>query len=811
MQIVPISPRTSARGRLMELLDGEPQWSFLRASAGYDKVATVQAWLHAKSRRAKSALWIETGLSDRVDAAAMTALLESHVNAKIIVLDATRGNHPLDLATLKVLRSRARHIIVLARSARTLPDHLPAMVHSKIIDAETLAYLPSEVAELRSGIDAQEAQSIRDMTNGWPVLVRLVCSGNPRSPRELGQIIVAFVEEQLSHLSQVGSKVLHSTCVVSEPTLAVTMELTGLSAEEARQGWEEIVAEGLATAELANRENLFRIVPLVSETYLGHYQNENPERTRELNQRAARWFAKESQPVEAARHAIEAEDWETAAAVITEATFVLFAEHPLLARELIEKIPESVTKDHPVARILQDLLGRVGGAEAQLAPVATNHTDHWAFISSESGEEGPDHQTTNENILGISWRKAIQLRWKGEFSSALEFGRSLHSHLADTARPPSPSMRTHLPLFYLQAGITSMLAGRFADAENDLVHATRDGKAGFGRFAQRNAFADLALVAGIMGDVPRADDNLTRMRDQPKIVGFFARVAQFGELVAEASVATSRMDLATAATALAVAAESADRDELWAFYLVARARLAVAEGTAIAALTELDSLRRTRSHLAGPDSAAAFLIPLAEAELLLAIGQAARAGEVLVRAPGHPLLSGVRVLQKLQVGEPKDAIALAGSALWTDDAGPSSRALGFLARAAAELQLEFDDDAASSFGFAHALITRFEPRRLLGLVSHETLTKLTELTGRALDWESITEMLPCPLPNVSLTDRELVVLQQLTTGESVAGIARTLFVSENTVRTQVRSVYRKLGVNSRDEALAEAHRRGITH
>ncbi|MFF0264565.1 ATP-binding protein [Kribbella sp. NPDC004536] len=60
-----------------------------------------------------------------------------------------------------------------------------------------------------------------------------------------------------------------------------------------------------------------------------------------------------------------------------------------------------------------------------------------------------------------------------------------------------------------------------------------------------------------------------------------------------------------------------------------------------------------------------------------------------------------------------------------------------------------------------------------------------------------------------LTERELVVLRTLARGLSNAEIARELFVSPNTVATHVARILRKLGVATRTEAAAVAHRTGM--
>ncbi len=60
-----------------------------------------------------------------------------------------------------------------------------------------------------------------------------------------------------------------------------------------------------------------------------------------------------------------------------------------------------------------------------------------------------------------------------------------------------------------------------------------------------------------------------------------------------------------------------------------------------------------------------------------------------------------------------------------------------------------------------------------------------------------------------LTERELDVLRLLEGELSTRQIAQSLYVAPSTIRTQVKSIYRKLGVSSRGAAVDEAHARGL--
>ena len=66
-----------------------------------------------------------------------------------------------------------------------------------------------------------------------------------------------------------------------------------------------------------------------------------------------------------------------------------------------------------------------------------------------------------------------------------------------------------------------------------------------------------------------------------------------------------------------------------------------------------------------------------------------------------------------------------------------------------------------------------------------------------------------PAAGERLTERELAVLRLLPSGMTQREIGATLFLSENTVKTHTRGIYRKLAASSRDDAVARARAAGL--
>jgi LuxR family maltose regulon positive regulatory protein len=108
-----------------------------------------------------------------------------------------------------------------------------------------------------------------------------------------------------------------------------------------------------------------------------------------------------------------------------------------------------------------------------------------------------------------------------------------------------------------------------------------------------------------------------------------------------------------------------------------------------------------------------------------------------------------------------------------------------------------------------ALLARTQLRLPLAFLPSDDLERVTAaLTaagyGEVTSDVPLRSLLPAAEPELLLSERELAVLARLMETGSAAEIASALVVSTNTVKTQLRGVYRKLGVNNREDAIAVA-------
>ncbi|MFE0800672.1 response regulator [Streptomyces sp. NPDC058812] len=161
------------------------------------------------------------------------------------------------------------------------------------------------------------------------------------------------------------------------------------------------------------------------------------------------------------------------------------------------------------------------------------------------------------------------------------------------------------------------------------------------------------------------------------------------------------------------------------------------------------------------------------------------------------------VLMDLQLGEGIDGVETTRRLTQAEAAGGAGGAAPHVL-----VLTTYDTDAditrAIEAGATGYLLKAERPEELFAAI-HAAAEGRTALSGPVASRVMANMRSPRP----SLTDRERDILAQLATGLGNREIARALFISEATVKTHLRRVYDKLGVDTRAGAVAVAKERRL--
>jgi len=254
-----------------------------------------------------------------------------------------------------------------------------------------------------------------------------------------------------------------------------------------------------------------------------------------------------------------------------------------------------------------------------------------------------------------------------------------------------------------------------------------------------------------------------------------------------------------------------------------RAVAARAKGEPAAGLAILRGAQQELERLNGPYVLAASLRQW-EARLLAATGRGEEARALLSTSdePASPSAATLAVQAELQLADGDAAGAVATLAPCLDGSAsplvPYQRLETLLLDAVARRRLGDLDAAATSVehalqvaepeGYRQVFWNLGEEVHALLLRHRERGTAHLQLLAELLDrpaFSAAASALPPPVALAApLTEREQVVLSFLDSDLSTRQIAGELYVSVNTVRSQVRSIYRKLNASRRGDAVRRA-------
>ena len=112
---------------------------------------------------------------------------------------------------------------------------------------------------------------------------------------------------------------------------------------------------------------------------------------------------------------------------------------------------------------------------------------------------------------------------------------------------------------------------------------------------------------------------------------------------------------------------------------------------------------------------------------------------------------------------------------------------------------------ASMRAGASAYVNKSDPLPVLLSFMDHALASPTSFSAQALAGAMIRKD-----ESFSLSQRELQILAQLDRGESLKDLAAQLFIAESTLKKHLSSIYQKLQVSNRVQAIAKARKSGLT-
>ena len=706
------------------------------------------------------------------------------------------------------------------------------------VRAGDLRFTPDEAEAFLRGamglaLDAPDVAALEARTEGWAAGLQLAALSLAGREDAHGfveafsgvnrHIVDYLVDEVLSAQTDEVRRFLRRTSILERVSAPLCDRVTGSG--DARAMLRDLEARNLFLVPLDDERTWYRYHKLFAGALRQHLDEEEPGAAERLHATASAWFAEHAMTEEALRHALAAGDASAAADLVEGAWAGLI--------------------DSSRAQTLWDWTGAVGD-DVLLARPMLLVARAWAALLTRripelmgllavldravaAGAGSPDPATLEAagHVLAI---RSFVARETGDTRGAVELAGQALAHEAAMG----PQLRGVLEF---TVGWAYLDLGEPGRALPHLEAAGR-GEDRRGRYVALMARGLLGLLHRLCGELGAAEAALTAAADvgtawgggSPLPVTAYA-YAGLGD------VAYERGDLAEAgrlySRASAVAATSADHNvtsQVWS----GPVKVAVAGGDLVTARAHLAAALAAeveqhgpegRAHVAGDGVRVALAAgDLEEAREWGAAAPAPESGGVIFRAT-----TGIQ-LWRLAVACGEAGRALPGLRACLDETrasglyGATVAVLGVVAlacdaagdRDGALAALEEAVLAAGRLGFVRSLLDLGEPLvvQLAALrAAGRSAAAVDRLLARAAAGPPAhargpgrlgAGVLPEPL-----TAREAEVLRLMADGASYESVARELFVSVNTVRHHVKSLYRKLEVNSRAEAVARARRLGL--
>lgn len=801
-----------------------------------------------------------------------TRFAEALTHSTTIVLDdyhhATTPENDVALANLA---SSSKHLmlVVIGRSVGLLNTTLiTARTRVRLIDTQDLALPLDEAHELALSLGIpldQQLEAAFEQTDGWPLAIRAALNlgsdalyltapasdWNTASPHDapafnpmmnLNTFAVNYVKITSTH----ARRVILATAQLDAITIDQISESLDLDANEAKAAVQELLELGLLTAIPAFDCTEYRCHRAVKAPLEVHAASAilPEERKKLFTDRADRIAS--SAPLTAFRLYCAAENY-TSAEIVLAHNFTTLTDEVELCGQVLRSIPESEQRPHPTFTAALLFLDT---PRPSVTPSALAHiTNLWLqSLQQLLPEQSPVE--SDPLYLPLLCQAMVATRVTGQIEASVELMKSLevrlglYSDAADSLdqqemRPPNaePPLGGSLPTYYREGAATALSAGDFAQARRFLDRLRRHSEnrisarwIGFARASTRTvtetqagnrwllaALSELAFTELIDGDMRRCAELVSEMDTVAASTGESGPgISWIGAELARAHLSYEWLDPAYLEYAAAKLAPLSDRLEPWPLLLMAEAASMRNERGAEWALVHLRASASNANFPAQLQAQNKWVKSLTEFQAMLSTtsGDLSQAERLLSlcpkEAPGTRL---ERARLSLFSGDDVDALLIV-QGIGDSELTKRQRTDRCIIGAVAAWGCGRQKDAFTALTHASEYLAAYELPSMLQSVPHDALREVAIAAKQAgiCDLTALVEAVPEPARchrYERLTEMETKTLKAISEHRNTGQAAAALFVTAGTVKKHLASVYRKLKVSGREEAILQAGRMGL--
>jgi LuxR family maltose regulon positive regulatory protein len=856
-----------ARDRLVDRMRSSAAITILRAPGGGGKTVALAQWAAAQGGERHPFAWVSVDVSTGERLAFWTAVAEAVLRSGAVpdgarlhgVVPALRAtNDPArllvraflelpgelslvidnaerirdteitdDLRTLLVACPRI-FLVVAGHDVTELESPATAsLLSTVIIDEDELAFTVEETAEAlrREGFLDADARAIagplRESVAGFPLATRSVVASirsmGGTDPAALADslhdrassTVSDFIAAQLAARADSPrlSDFLLRTSIAPELSTELATELSGVADAE------ELLAEaelaGLGMWELVEGERRFVYSSVIGSELRVQLAARFPAEWLRLKRIVAEWALAHGRFLPALEGAVEIRDYELASRVVRNSWATLLGNNPQAVIDVLSEVPLRAFRLNPLLAFCLALAYNLFDAHRL-------HALEMLGVAAVAARLRRPASGSAESVL-LKTVEGIASRLLGRTDAARESAVSALDAYAELSSASRVGLDGLASTVLLHNGTSLLYAGQLDRA----LIVFQESYAAAGPEITAESIHARSMIAGtyaLRGDLPEARALVEQIRSEEWPERWKESYMAAFYRLAETIIALESFAFDEARRQLDTLADHFDTIEHWPLLAALDGQIQLGRGDAAGGLAALD--RWVAKWRRGPRwqlPLSRELLATTRSILQLSLGQTDDALRAVEHAPrSHPNAYAVPLARiALCQDDSNRAIDLL-RVIDPEQESPRQAAERLVIAAAASLRLGSTGAALAELEDAAMLVQDRRLRVPVMLIPSADLTALAAIAeehglyaGAVALAARVPEVIGQSVSPTRLTSRELVVLQALVSTSSVQAIAAQTYVSKNTVKTQLRSVYRKLGVTSREDALRVAKDRAL--